>query len=279
MAVTRKARHPKRPTQRLVEFLNFSYTEGSREAFLQKEIRRFVLPLLLAKSELIEFHLERLVAEINRIGLRPYWVLTPAAVASGSLRFGERHLRIQNTQWVVSKVSLAGGTRESVFQDIIYSIEAGDFGLLRRCPICQTFFVAKDFRQAFCGSVPCKRKRDNDTAKDRVAKKRDRERRAQKILKVDQAKTLLAANELRGFEHFCDYMTLRGKKNLSQADQDQLWAVTRHLPKRTQTPIEWDGQIKKGVNLKGIWESFSLSVRSVFLPAAHEQGALPGRVI
>src|SRR5262245_60150365 len=172
MAVTRKARHLKRPTQRLVEFLNFKYANGSTEAFLQKGIRRFILPLLLSKPDLIEFHLGRLFGEINRIGLRPYWTFTAAAVASDGLRFGARHLRIQNTKWIVSKRTLAGGTRESVFQDILSSMEAGDFGLLRRCPICQTFFVAKDFRQELCGSVPCKRKQDNDTARKRVAEYR-----------------------------------------------------------------------------------------------------------
>jgi len=263
MAVTRKARHPKRPTQRLVEFLNFKYAAGSREAFLQKEIRRFILPLLLSKPELIGFHLGMLFGEINRMGLTPRWNFTPAA--SGSLRYGERHLRIQNTRWVISKVSLAGGIRESHFQDIISSMEAGDFGLLRRCPICQTFFVAKDFRQELCGSVSCKGKRNNDTARVRVARKRERGREAKKTSLLNQEKTSLAANDRRGFECFRDYMKLREKKNPSDTDLDQLEKITKQLPNGTGTPREWDKQTKKGLSLKGIWESLPLSVRSVFL--------------
>ena len=262
MAVTRKPRHPKRPTQRLVGLLNFNYPARSKEAFLQKEIRRFIFPLLLSKPELVEFHLGRLIGEINRIGLTPHWVFTPAAVASGNLRFGERHLRIQNTEWVVSKISLAHGLRESILLDIMLSMEAGDFGLLRRCPICETVFVAKDFRQELCGSGLCKRKRDNDTARTRVAEYRDRDRKRK--AKLNQAGALLA-DKAKGFERFCDYMKLREKKPLSQGDADQLWAVTRHLSKQSQTPREWDKQIKKGVTLEHLWERFPLSVRSVFL--------------
>ena len=263
MAVTREARQPKSPTQRLVDFLNFKYADGSREAFLQKEIRRFILPLLLSKPELIPFHLGKLFGEINRMALTPRWNFTPAA--SGSLQYGERHLRIQNTRWVISKISLAGGIRESHFQDILSSMEAGDFGLLRRCPICQTFFVAKDFRQEICGSVPCKRKRDNDTARIRVARKREQEREAKKTSRREQEKTLLAATDRRGFECFRDYMKLREKKNLSEADVDQLEKITRQLPNGAGTPREWDKQIKKGLSLQGIWERFPSSVRSVFL--------------
>jgi len=144
-------------------------------------------------------------------------------------------------------------------------MEAGDFGLLRRCPICQTFFVAKDFRQELCGSVPCKRKQDNDTARKRVAEYREREREAKKTSQLDQEKNLLAINDRKGFECFRDYMKLREKRNRSPGDEDHLWEVTRHLPKRNQTPIEWDKQIKKGVTLAGLWERFPLSVRSVFL--------------
>ena len=263
MAVTRKARQPKPPTQRLVDFLNFKYADGSREAFLQKELRRFILPLLLSKPELIRFHLGMLFGEINRMGLTPLWNFTPAA--SGSLRYGERHLRIQNTRWVISKISLAGGIRESHFQDIVYSMEAGDFGLLRRCPICQDFFVAKDFRQELCGCAPCKKKRENDTARGRVARKREREREAKKTAQVDQERTLSAANELKGFNGLRAYMKLREKRNPSEADLDQLGKITRHLPNGTGRPREWDKQIKKGLSLAGLWERFPLSVRSVFL--------------
>jgi hypothetical protein len=262
MAVTRKARQPKSPTQRLVDFLNFKYADGSREAFLQKEIRRFILPLLLSKPELIGFHLGMLFGEINRMGLTPLWNFTPAA--SGSLRFGERHLRIQNTRWVISKISLAGGIRESHFQDIIYSMEAGDFGLLRRCPICQDFFVAQDFRQELCGSAPCKKRRQNDTARVRVAEYRKREREAKKTSRLNQEKTLLAINDQRGLDGFRVYMKLREKKNPSDADLDQLEKITKQLPNRTGTPREWDKQIKKGLSLQGIWEKLPSSVRSVF---------------
>src|SRR5262249_47809096 len=161
-------------------------------------IRRFILPLLLSKPELVRFHLGMLFGEINRMALTPLWNFTPAS--SASLRYGERHLRIQNTRWVVSKISLAGSIRESHFQDIIYSMEAGDFGLLRRCPICQDFFVAKDFRQELCGSAPCKRRRENDTARVRVAEYRKREREARKTSRLNQEKALLAINDRRGFD-------------------------------------------------------------------------------
>jgi hypothetical protein len=265
MAVTRRARRPKQPTQRLVEFLNFNYATDSKEAFLQKEIRRFILALLLSKPDLIEFHLGRLFGEINRIRLRPYWAFTSVAVASNGLRFGERHLRIQNTKWIVSKRTLAGGTRESVFQDILSSMEAGDFGLLRRCPICQTFFVANDFRQGLCGSVPCKRKQNNDTARKRVAKKRERDREVRTVSLDRAAKSLFAINDRRGFECFREYMKLREKRNRSPADEDHLLEVTRRLPRRNQTPIEWDKEMKKEVTLADLWERFPSSVRSVFL--------------
>jgi len=271
MPVT-KEQHPKRPAQRLVEFLNYNYVAGSKEVFIQREIRRFILPLFLAKPELIEFHLGALMGEIRRMGrdLKPDWTWHRVE-ESRKLRFGERHVRIQNTKWVVSKTSLASGLRESLFQDVVSSLEAGDFGLLRRCPICEIFFVAKDFRQELCGSVKCKRKRDNDTARGRVAEYREREREAKKTSQLDQEKALLAVNDRKGFEYFRDYMKLREKRNPSQADENRLWEVTKHLPKRNQTPIEWDKQIRKGLKPENIWKSEPLSVRSVFLSAARSE--------
>lgn len=242
-----------------MNFLNFTYGKGSREAFLHKEIQRSILPLLLPlKPEVIEFHLAKLVGETNRTG-RPHWTVSPATIALNNLRFGERVLRIQGTRWIVSKVALAAGPREAIFLDVISSMENGDLGRLRRCPICEKFFIAKDFRQELCGSIQCKKSRNRDTARIRVGRKRLRDRKRKINAKQNPPRRVSD-----GFQRFCEYMNLREKRSFSDAELDQLGEITKELPKRNQTPLEWDNQLRRGSSLKDIWGTLAQPIRSVF---------------
>jgi hypothetical protein len=265
MGVTRKP--PEAALNRLIAFLNFAYPERSREKFTQKEVKRRVMPLLSpVTSEVLEFHLARLIGEINRIGLRPHWVITPAEIAVSGLRPGERVLRLQDTRWVLSKVPLSAGQRESVYYDIVRSFEEGDFGRLRICPVCWHFFAAKDFRENIC-SAGCKKSARTRTAKVRMARLRKRRKLAAK--KAEQASQTKQDQEK--FQKFREYLGLRNKRQLTEKELKSIADIKNKLPGRGETLKKWDAQQRTGFSLESIWSSLSDEVRAIFgIPARRD---------
>lgn len=261
MGVTKAINVKGGPLNRLVAFLNFPYPNLSRKEFLQEEVCRLILPLLAPlKAEDADFYLAKLTAEVNRMGLRPHWVITPADVKLNALRHGERVLKIQDSRWVLSKVSLARDNREAVYYDIISSLENGDFGRLRRCPECQKFFAVKNFGRKVCGSAKCEKARNAKTAKDRMKRKRDREKKAEKKAN----KTIRITEEEKRFQAFQEYMALRDKRNLTTEEQSKLGEITQRLPGKRDTLKSWDKEMKGGSSLKDIWKGLATEIKAVF---------------
>src|SRR5262249_14609454 len=84
----------KQSINRLADFLNCKYETGSREKVLQQRVLRDLGPLIPPKekdmtTDKIEFFLAHLQAKINRMNLRPHWVITAAEIALKGLRPGE----------------------------------------------------------------------------------------------------------------------------------------------------------------------------------------------
>lgn len=263
MGVTRKP--PEAALNRLIAFLNFAYPERTREKFMQKEAKRRLMPLLSPLTpEVLEFHLAGLIAEINKMELRPHWVITSAEIVnrsekSNGLRHGERVVRVQNTYWVLSKVPLAVGQRESVYYDIVRSIEEGDFGRLRICSKCQRFFAANDFRENLCGDS-CRNLAKTSTARDRMA--RLRKRRKDTASKTTQANH--AKREKASFQKFVDFMTQRSNRQLTDERMKFIDDVRRKLPGRNETLNQWDKRQKKGESLRNIWLGLPSETREIF---------------
>jgi len=160
------------PTERVLAFLNWNYEKNSREEWFQDLVLRDLLPVIESGQgpQNLQSAIFKLLSAINEKKLQPRWVITPAAIKK-RLRYGERVIRLQNTRWVLSKVSFASDKFDAMYLDIISSLECGEFGKLRRCPECRAFFLAKNFKSKFC-SPDCYARNDRKGALNRVKNSR-----------------------------------------------------------------------------------------------------------
>jgi hypothetical protein len=163
------------PTERVLAFLNWKYVKNSREEWFQELVLSDLLPVIEPGQDPqnLQSALFKLISAINEKKLQPRWVITPAAIKK-RWRPGERVIRIQNTRWVLSKVSFASDNFDAMYLDIISSLERGEFGKIRRCPECRIFFLAKNFTRKFC-SPECYAQNDRKRALNRVKNSRKKQ--------------------------------------------------------------------------------------------------------
>lgn len=243
----------------LADFLNRSYTPGSREKSLQRKVLRELEPLLPRDEEVktatIEFHLGCLQKEINRLNIRPYWVITPAQIALKGLRPGESVCEILGTRWVVSKRPFSSTAEGSVYLNIISSLESGAFPRLRRCGECGIFFVALHGGMAYC-KPECQRMHDRKAALDRVRKWREDKT-------LERLNDLRQADEERGYKSFRHFLQLAKKTSRTSEGTAEILPILKRLGRgesmKGWTIVkQWRGETAE------VWENLTKEHRNLF---------------
>jgi hypothetical protein len=249
----------KRSTNRLADFLNCKYETGLPEKVLQQRVLRDLGPLIPPKekdmtTDKIEFFLAHLLAKINRMNLRPRWVITPAEIALKGLRPGDGITEIFGTRWVVSKRPFSSTSEENVYLDVITSLESGEFSRLRRCGECGLFFVAVHGATVYCGPE-CQRAHDRRAAPDRV-----------KIWRADKAKQRAEeaqrTAEQRGYKKFCRFWELANKSRRTTEEGRELNPILDGLGR---------GNVFRGWELVGLWQKTRTTQEHIWKGLTKEQ--------
>ena len=248
-------------TGRLADFLNNSHTLG-REKILQKKVLRELKPLLPRKDEevktdTVEFYLGRLQAEINRMNLRPFWVITPAQIGR---RPEQRVCEILGTRWVVGKRPFAFTREQEVYLDIISSLESGEFSRLRRCSECRVFFVATHGATTYC-TPECQKAHDQKAAPERMRKSRA-ERAKEKLAESD------AKSEANSHATFCRFWELFNKRRNTTDEGREMHPILEGLGRGDAARgREVVGQWQRlGASSREIWNNLTPSQKKVFYP-------------
>ena len=249
----------KTATNRLADFLNRKYETGLPEKVLQQRVLRDLGPLIPPKqkemtTDKIEFFLAHLQAKINRMNLRPHWVITPAEIALKGLRPGEGITEIFGTRWVVSKRPFSSTSEENVYLDVITSLESGEFSRLRRCGECGLLFVAVHGATVYCGAE-CQKAHDRKAAVDRV-----------KIWRADKAKQKAAeaqqTAEQKGYKKFCRFWELINKKRRTGEEGHEIHPFLDGLG---------NGHVSRGWELVGRWQKTRTTQEHIWKGLTKEQ--------
>lgn len=150
--------------QRLVSFLNYDFGKkkwprgspfaaeykwpvinaGERDA--QRELMGDLAPLCDGQGD-SGGAVKRLVAKINRLGIRAGWI-----PAMRGLRSGQKAFRVGGSNWFLTRYDTFSpkSAREALYWEIHLALLDGSFSRLGRCLWCKTFFVAKKAGGKFC---------------------------------------------------------------------------------------------------------------------------------
>lgn len=290
------------PRKMLMEFLNFDLDsidlERLNEKFfllrfdneaqakeLQAEIQRDLLPIISPvkmpdAAEAYEL-IHRLVQKINKMDLRPIWVVTPVDYDfywyNKDLKTGKRILharkkpplvtikwgkilKILNARWIIhvapERIPLRS-LRDYFYGVILSTLEDGELSTFRRCSECKKFFIAEDPKCKYC-STKCAEAADRrSAAKKRVPKYRQEKRKK----KEKEARQAADRKALRQFSEFMklasksrhtdeELSKLRPKlKALGQGDMQKGWKVVRKLERQ---PVQ------------DAWKSLPVDVKNPF---------------
>jgi hypothetical protein len=259
-------------TDRLADFLNDEHKTGSRERVLQQRVLRDLGPLIPPKekamtTDTIEFYLAHLQRKINRMNLRPHWVITPAEIALKGLRPGGGVCEIFGTRWVVSKRPFSSTTEGAVYLDVISALESGEFARLRRCGECRRFFVAVHGATAYC--VPkCQKAHDRKAAVDRV-----RTWRADKA--KEKAVEARQTAEQKGYKKFCRFWELINKKRRTGEEGHEIHPFLDDLgngevSRGWELVTQWQ---KKHATKEYTWDNLTKEQRGVFASTSIVMGS------
>jgi hypothetical protein len=169
-------------------------------------------------------HLDHLVDKISGMGLQPKWRIDPGEkrvheaqfqLTPGKLRYvagterevtnrafrhlgpDQRILLLHRTKWIIRRwYPDTAPARERLYWAIISALENGELARLRRCPKCETYFLAEDLKRRFC-SQRCKDEFFNlEKAKTGYFKANRKERKKQRL---NEARKLLKKGKSRQF--------------------------------------------------------------------------------
>lgn len=267
-----RPRHPLfqllyRPNQRL---------EVEEVKRFQAELRQDLLAIVAPEPWQIgalDSHLERLLEEINSLGLVSVWDIEPfdrrwlrryGAVRWGAnsdalkhkpIRSVERIVSVGGFRWLLKKQLPATSMRERLYRIIIEALEGQELSKLKRCEECQKFFVAEDPREKLC-SPECKRLHEREGSKRRMQKLRRRRGEAeseslerQGLPKLDKLVTLIRKS--------------RGRRISDLLDQiPDLSKLRHHLGEKWESFVPVVEKIKKsGTRSKTIWNRLPPRIR------------------
>jgi hypothetical protein len=204
---------------------------------------------------MIQFYLGHLQAKINRMNLRPHWVISPAQIGR---RPEQSVCEILGTRWVVGKRPFATTTEESIYLDIISSLESGEFSRLRKCGECGIFFVATHGASTYC-KPECQLTHDR-----KAALKRMKDRRAE--LTREKLAEAQRAADTNGRSAFCRFWELFNKRRNTTEEGHEMNSIFAVLGRGdTARGRGTAGQWRRlGSSSQEIWEKLTPSKKKAF---------------
>lgn len=138
-----------------------------------------------------------------------------------------------------------------IYATLASALQSGDFNRLRRCPTCETFFVALDHRKRFCEKSECEREARRKSAREGMRKKRASTRKAPK-----------GENPL---ERFLEFMRVQRKANPTEEELKIISAGLRALGGKDVARKQlaaWEEKFRN--RPKAIWRELTEEQREIF---------------
>lgn len=222
--------------------------------------------LITAKPRLYHgtsFYLDRLIAEINKMGLSVRLIRDSGEhdPAVASLGPGRRIVIIRGEKFIVSKdFGFAKSHRERFYGFIADALENKEFERLKRCLKCQRFFLAEDPRKKYCGDECRESYHGGEKAKERVRKSRNR-----KKLEEARAKRRAragATEKQKGIQAFIIFLK---KATGGLKSQTEIGPITKRIPGKWRTIDGWLKALKNGRTPEQIWKTLPNQVKNIFV--------------